>query len=311
MDKNKTKLINIVPMRHYEPPNVPTLDEMRKDSAPLQKLPKRWTKSAAVAATIGVLGLTALSGCDVGRPHHGGAATATYIVRPTEQEVIDDVIHHGGAGSAIYFVLPTEQEVVNGLGSNGMYGAGYAAYGNYQEFDMIVRIHHGGSGGASYVVHLTEQEVLGIIRRQLEAAGLEFGATPPPYTAFDDDGWMPHIGLVLFDAARNTAVSHISFEDNHRQFIHNVTNAARESFAEQTDIRVGVFETPAFFVRDWDAMGDWYEDENGEWTHIPATEPTAEEKAEVKAEARPILEERVNEQIQDFIAFLRELGVVR
>jgi len=294
MDEKREKLINIAPMRHYEPPKVPTLDEIRKDSAPLKKLPKRWAKNAAIAAGISLLGLTALSGCDREHPHHGGAAAAMYFVYYTEQEVIDQVDG-------------------NSYTENGMYGAGtgYAAYNGYEEFDMIVRIHHGGSGSAGYVVHLTEQEVLGIIRRQLEAAGLDFSATPPLYTAFDDDSWMPHIGLNLFDAANNVAVSHISFEDNNRQFIHNVTSAVRESFAEQTDIHVGVFETPAHFVRDWDAMGEWYEDENGEWTHIPAIEPTEEEKAEVKAEVRPILEERVNEQVREFIAFLRGLGIVQ
>jgi hypothetical protein len=45
------------------------------------------------------------------------------------------------------------------------------------------RIHGGGSGASVYVVHFTEAEMLGIIRRNLEAAGLNLSRVTPDYTA--------------------------------------------------------------------------------------------------------------------------------
>ncbi|MCL2854453.1 MAG: hypothetical protein FWE21_02415 [Defluviitaleaceae bacterium] len=288
MDEIKKGLLNIKPMEQYEAPKVPSLEEIYKNPEPLKKLPVRWAKNAAVAASMGILGMTTLAACD------------TYDYYPWDKP------HHGGAASAVYFVYPTEQEVSDSPNYN-QYGLGY---NGYEEFDLMVRVHHGGSGGAGYVVYLTEQEALGIIRRQLEAAGLSFGDTPPNYTAFEDDDWMPRVGLDLFDYENNVAISHLNFDDNNRPFIHNITGEVRESFGRQTDINVGVFYTPAFFPQEWDAMGDWVE-EDGEWTHIPPTGPTDEEKAEVKAEARPILEARLNEQIQAFITLLRNQGIIQ
>ena len=38
--------------------------------------------------------------------------------------------------------------------------------------------------------------------------------------------------------------------------------------------------------------------------------PPQDEQAEAKAQARPILEERLNEQIDEFIAFLRSQRII-
>jgi len=288
MNENKKELPDVKPMEEYHAPKIPSLDEVYKNPKSLKELPARWAKNAAVtafSAAIGVLGMGALAACTPDDPWDGP--------------------HHGGAGSAGYFVRPTEQEV-----SCNQYGMGY---NGYEEFDLVFRIHHGGSGGAGYVVYLTEQEALGIIRRQLEVAGLCFGDIPPGYTAFENDGWMPVIGLNLFDATNNVAISKLSFEDNNQAFIHRVTPGVKESFARQTDITVGVFEAPVFhppWDAGWDAMGDWIEDEDGEWVFVPPVEPTDEQIADLKAEARPILEEQLNEQIQAFIALLRAEGIV-
>ncbi|MCL2620856.1 MAG: hypothetical protein FWD97_07995 [Defluviitaleaceae bacterium] len=290
MSKDKKNLLNITPMEHYEAPKVPTLEDVYKNPEPLKKLPARWAKNAVVVASVGALGMTTLSGC---------------FSRPLDDW--RDFPHHGGAGSAAYFVYPTEQEVYEDEYCSG-YGLGY---NGYEEFDLVVRIHHGGSGTANYVVHLTEQEALGIIRKQLEAVGLTFCDTPPDYAAFEGDAWMPNIELDLFDAENNVAISRISWEDNHRQFIHRITREVEEGFARQTDITVGVFETPGFFPQTLDAMGDWFENDDGEWEYAPPDEPTDEEKAEAKAEARPILEANLNQQIQEFINLLRAEGIIQ
>ena len=279
MDNKNLPIVK--PMENYEAPKVASLDEIYKNPEPLKKLPKRWAKNAAVVACVGILGMSTLAGCIFGSS-------------PARQQH-----HRGGERTNGY-----EYNITNG------YGIGY---NGYEEFDLVIRIHGGGGGFASYVVHMTEQEALGIIRRQLEAAGLRFSNTPPNYIAFEDDSWMPSVGLDLFDARNNVAISHLNLNESDIPFGPWGSDAAqsfREAFESQTDITVGVFYTSVVHTG-WDAMGDWIEDEEGEWVHVPARQPTARQRAEAKAEARPILEERLNDQIQEFIDFLRSERIIR
>jgi len=274
MSDFKKDLFEVKPMEGYEAPKVPTLQDVHKNPTSLKKLPKRWAKNAAVLGCVGVLGATTFAGCI-----------------ETEQP------HHGGAGFSNYFAYPTEQEVDR------------EPYVSQGEFELAIRLHHGGSGWAGYVVYLTEQEALGIIRTRLEAAGLRFGDDVPNYTAFSDDGWMPRVGINLFDAGNNVAVSHLTWSDNNTPFIHRITDQVIESFENQTDVNVGVFYTSGFFPG-WDAMGNWAEDEDGRMIHIPHDPISDEEMAQARGEARPILEEHLNEQIEAFITFLRSQGIV-
>lgn len=113
-----------------------------------------------------------------------------------------------------------------------------------RELDITRRLDHGGfASGPIYVVHLTEQEAFGIVRAQLEAAGLRFDATPPNYTV---DYWESAIGLELFDSQRNVAIARIRADEIDSPFVPEWRIESRNSwiadeFAEQTDIIVGVF----------------------------------------------------------------------
>jgi len=161
---------NLQPVAHYTPPALPTLTE----KPPLQSLPKRWARNAAVVACIGVLGATTLAGC-MGEPSEQIAET-----RPP--------FHMGE-----HVRQPVQI--------------------NYSDLDVEVRLSHGGSGFAFYVVHLTEQEMLNILRAELSAAGLNFNDTPPAYTVewefFDDfPNGMRTLNLRLswFNAEKNIGI---------------------------------------------------------------------------------------------------------
>ncbi|MCL2620857.1 MAG: hypothetical protein FWD97_08000 [Defluviitaleaceae bacterium] len=170
------------------------------------------------------------------------------------------------------------------------YGVGYHGI---QEFDLVTRIHHGGSGSANYVVHMTEQEVLSIIHRRLEETGLRLCDIPPDYTV---DRWFAdsnQIGIDLFDQINNVAVSYLGFDASWGGFAfwgHSQANWAEIRFAEQTDITVGTFYTPIVYPNGNGIFG----------------RPTRREREK----ARPILEERLNQQINEFIELLRDEGII-
>ncbi|MCL2837706.1 MAG: hypothetical protein FWE04_01375 [Oscillospiraceae bacterium] len=137
--------------------------------------------------------------------------------------------------------------------------------------------HHGGAGMAMYIVHLTEQEALGIIRPQLEAAGLNFSAEPPSETVEVD---RRNISLDLFDAERNVAVAHTNTWRDANLFIEGW-----ECDCDDPDITIGVFQT----------------EEIERWNR-----PSDDERAEDIAK----LEGQLTEQVQEFIAYLRAAGIL-
>ena len=146
--------------------------------------------------------------------------------------------------------------------------------------DPLNGSHHGGAGGLPfYVVHLTEQEALGIIRAQLETAGLNLGAIPPNY---DVTVYGQNIGIDLFDEERNVAV--VKMEQG---WSREGARRVEQEFSNQMDINVGVFYNPEelFEVR---------------------MSPTDEQRET----ARAINEKRLVEQVQAFIALLQEQGVL-
>lgn len=122
MGKNKVNLLDIAPMRDYTPPSVPTLDEMRKDSVVLQKLPKRWVKNAAILAGVGVLSLSVLAGC-ADRDADDGLCGQVTVHDTTSSYNMVFRLHHGGLGIANYVVHLTEQEVF-GIIRRGLEAAG-------------------------------------------------------------------------------------------------------------------------------------------------------------------------------------------
>ena len=151
-------------------------------------------------------------------------------------------------------------------------------------FDSL--LHHGGGGSnPTYIVHLTEQEALTIIQTQLEAAGLSFGATPPKYTVDVNQrvfGIPRIVELGLFDSERNVAVANIHgwcWGDG------GFVEQAVADFAEQTDITIGVFQAGTI----------------NKWERTTRAE---------RAESRAMLEENLTAQVQEFIEFLRDEGLL-
>ena len=264
-------LFGLSPVQAYTPPQLPTFSEA--DPTQLKQLPSRWAKNAAVVACIGVLGATTLSSC------FGDAGS---------------YFHNGGGPIAPYYVTrPTEQETTQYTGS-------------YTEYDLTVRVHTGGAGaGPFYVVHLTEAEALSIIRAQLEAEGLRFGAAPPEVSI---DLWGEEISFQpgLFDSERDVALILLSWEQNNRQFFsHGGPELARrtaEEFAQQgNDFITGVFynpgETAGYQENEWGGWG---------WADLEPGPPSDERKAEARAN----LVDNLNEQAQAFIALLQEEEVL-
>jgi len=175
-----------------------------------------------------------------------------------------------------------------------------AAVSTSDGLDLTMRLHGGGSGSASYIVHITEEEAFNFIRMRLEAAGLNFGFQPPDYTT-QGSGWGPYIGLSLFDCPRHVAIAYISWADSNMAFSETgrrFAESVARGFEEQTDLNIGVIFNPGFFT----GLGS-----SEAWD---LEEPTDEETAAAKAEARPVLEERLNEQIDALIAQLRNNGII-
>ena len=180
-----------------------------------------------------------------------------------------------------------------------------ASYSGYDESDLVIRLHSGGAGSSFYVVHLTEQEALGIIRARLEAAGLDFSATPPNYTIGDESpfGWWDNIGLDLFDEQKGVAIAKLSWEESNRPFSSRGRGFAalvEEEFAAQTDD----FITAAFYNPDKFLGSAWRFDDD----EIVRVEPPT--IAELEEETRPLLEGELITQADLFIGFLRSVGVL-
>jgi len=175
------------------------------------------------------------------------------------------------------------------------------------DYDGVVlsrRSHGGGSGGVPfYVVHLTEQEMYGIIRGELEKAGLDFSSSAPEKTAvvsYSVEVWVwdesepfgerletqirdAQVGFDLFDAGRGVGIAKIGERNQ------NFADLTVEAFTEQFDgVTPGVFRT---LIHEFEGFGP---------------RPSAAEKSEASAALRVNLTNQVNK----FIEFLREEGIL-
>jgi hypothetical protein len=148
------------------------------------------------------------------------------------------------------------------------------------------QIHGGGSGGAIYIVHFTEQEVLGIIRMQLEDAGLRF---TPPAPSYRSTILTTPVGVSLFDRGTNVAIATV---DLSRWFWLNRIQADFES--QHPDIAFGVFRQPAMNV-------EFCIEEFNE-------ERAVAELANKEEEIREQFEADITRQVEQFIERLREEG---
>ena len=164
-------------------------------------------------------------------------------------------------------------------------------------------MHHGGSGGAPlYVAYLTEQEALGIIRAQLEEAGIPFDDALPSYSIEVDEtdlrGQLHHIELSLFNENNNIAISIInpqsfSIPFSSRWGMEEVGKEIANEFEQQyPHISVSFFCNPDGWV------GNWGRDGN---TNVTNRERRA---------ARQSLIDNLVIQTQGFIEHLREEGII-
>jgi len=120
---SKDNLLTMTPLADYEAPKLPTL----KDAPSLEnRMPKRWQRKAVLTAATSILGLTALTGCRTIIPerniycpdlHFGGAGGAPqYVVRLTEQEVIDVILTQtNAAGIEFSEVVPPRSVTADGI----------------------------------------------------------------------------------------------------------------------------------------------------------------------------------------------------
>jgi len=141
-------------------------------------------------------------------------------------------------------------------------------------------LHHGGAGvSPMYVVHLTEREALGVIRAQLEAAGLNFDDPPPDYVV--DVMFRQMIGygtanvdMDLFDSERSVAVVHVAAWFGGNLQIEQIG-----------DTTVGVFQSETI----------------EKWERTSSAE---------RLESRELIAENLTTQVREFIEFLRAEGIL-
>jgi len=282
MNRQKDDQTVLNPVGSYDPPKLPSLNEVRKNPVLLKKLPVRWQGNAKVITCMGLIGasMISLTACPLdvlfedrdrrgGETHHGGAGgIPVYVNGDTEQDLSD------------YIPAPILTE------------------------DLEIRAHFGGSGaGPFYVIYLTEQEALSTVRFMLETAGLRLNATPPRTTVevVVDSFHMlkADFGIDLFDDDKGVAVVHAG---NSKWIADDVANEFKQA---ENRFTVGVFYSPGVSPdNDWGYQWDMfhYTDDR--------SEPSDEEINDAKIRARPILEEQLNAQILDFINFLISEGIL-
>jgi len=104
-------LISVKPVDKYEPPKIPTVEEISSNPAPLKKLPSRWKKCTAIIAGVGILSISALSAYYTSsRGYNNGRSHVFGIFNSHTQLDLTTRLHHGGRGAATYVVHLTEQE---------------------------------------------------------------------------------------------------------------------------------------------------------------------------------------------------------
>ena len=290
--------LRVEPVKSYTPPNLPTQEEA--NLAQLKKLPSRWQKNAAVIACMSFVGAVTLSGFSyavdyANRPHQDTAVYAQSQQREEQSEQNGQI-------------EPTQLQ------------AAIAAA------ELDIRIHIGGRAFVPfYVVHITEQEALAIIRAKLETAGLNFGTTPPDNTV--STGWQS-AGIDLYDEEKGVAISQISWEINSMGFGasplgdgHLAERTAREFSQQLEDTTVGVFFNPGKrFGMSYTLQELWQTDEfRGRIGELADQSITDHERnlreegfatPEAAAEAKEILIDRLLTQVQTFIDFLQEEGIL-
>ena len=195
------------------------------------------------------------------------------------------------------------------LGAATLTGCGYTIQQELSSWSVLEDrqycwMHHGGGGAAPlYVAYLTEQEAIGIVRAELEVAGIEFNVNATPYSIEIDDteegGRIHRLEVNLFNEGHNIALVIAAPDAFHIPFwrfeMDEISQKIEAEFVEiHPHLTTGLFCNPTSWVGSW----GWYDDEDDEVT------------AEEIEEARKQLEANLVAQTQAFIEHLRAEGII-
>ena len=345
---NNNNKINPTPVKAYNAPQIPTLDNVKGDKTFLEKMPLRWKRSAAVLACMGLVGAWTLAGFADNAKAEPFTASVTATI-PGTNDALDVLKHMVGLGD---FTLERIAEldynrdgVVN---SDDALEVLKCVVGLESVFDEKIqgkiqglefKTHYGGSGFANYVVHLTEQEALNIMREHFEKAGLDFSATPPEYlargatdelkkSAYASHTWgswdWQYIDEVEDDVARewweeNAPFVGIDLFDSEK----GVAIGQLNNWRLQVDETIKDFERQAaengenikfgLFTPLSKSVGNmyswgWEEPPTGQWEF--RGQPTENQMRKAKLYAAPTLKSEAIAQAEMFLAFLRENGIL-
>jgi len=373
MNNSKDDFPSVGPLEGYEGPDIPTLADTFKDASILKTLPARWKRNAKVIACAGLIGAVTLSGCVPAEQPQTGDEGAREAQLETHIEQNGSDARNGYTGYNGYYGQNGEDgyRVQNGDDEQEertvRYGYSWKRdddeqsvvvrqntqseqddwfysgrdriipvqieYNGYSEMDLVLRSHWGGGGFAIYVVYLTEQEAFGIVRSQLEAAGLNFGAPPPDNSVtigvecndeilydqwneccYWDICWSRDIGFDLFDAENSVGIKFLyAYRGTQSMWMQErFFEEIEAGFAAQLpDVRFGLFRE-ATQVLGSNRDGFW--DEN-KAMYVEQQSLTGEEAVLEKATAEaPFiaanLKANLIAQTQQFIALLQEEGIL-
>jgi len=310
-------LTNPKPLKTYTAPALPTLNEVKNDHDFLKKMPLRWKKCAAVCTAVGLMGSWVLTGCtssdipvdevntDITTPDITIAKTTKSPKKTSEPLLVTETSEPPSATTAV--PMPTTTTVattVRELRSE-----------TDEDYGLAFRLHHGGSGGTpNYVVHLTEQEALGIIKSNLQKAGLRFDSDLSELSG--EYGYYENERMAIsnfYDSKKRVAIVHLGWSRYSNRFGDNQASEAdfmkkdleQRAKERDEDVTFGVFYSDGT----WDGLNAlWYEDENGNW--VQGDEPTDHEMEKAKANAYVNLKKDLNKQVDDFVKFLKKEGIL-
>jgi hypothetical protein len=339
-----TMNINPKPMSSYTPPQIPTLAEVKNDSAFLKQLPRRWKKSAAVLACVGVVGTWAVaaaplaSGSAEPQPaddspisRRGEFSRCSLCGRNKQWGITREVDNSGTAPRVTERRVAAKREAGDCVNSKQRDTLDFL-----EASGIVFRSHHGGSGFATYIVHFTEQEALNIIRSRLESAGLIFAADVPDYAATaiatmlcwcgGHEHWLElgsdicqwcgggltqdrTIEIALFDEGKNVAIAQTGWSSLQFRFDPEMFAAEfeRQSAESGSDITFGVFPTGE--VRVGSGAGG-LEIDGVQHMTVGADAERNEVLIRLRAQSRPALEAQIDAQVAAFVTLLIDAGIL-